>query len=77
MADALRDVQIDLRRADVRVPEQLLQRAYVGASLQQMRSETVPQTMRRHAFFDARLFHRLGDVSPIDFFMQVMPTSNS
>ena len=40
------DVAVDLRRRQGAVPEQLLDRAQVGAALQQMRRERVAQSMR-------------------------------
>ena len=43
-----RDVRVDLGRRDRRVAEQLLHDAHVGAALQQVRRERVPQGVRRH-----------------------------
>ncbi|PAV69546.1 hypothetical protein WR25_06092 [Diploscapter pachys] len=41
------DGGVDLRRTEARMPQQLLQRAQVGAAAQQMRREAVAQRMRR------------------------------
>src|SRR5262249_51145498 len=43
------DVSISLRRAEARVAEQLLDRAKIRATLQQMRRKRVAQRMRAHA----------------------------
>ena len=43
------DVRVALRRAQPRVAEQLLNRAQVGAALQQMRRERMPQRVRADA----------------------------
>ena len=48
------DVRINLRRADVRVAEQLLDHAQVRAVLQQMRRKAVPQHVRRDVALHAR-----------------------
>ena len=40
------DVRVNLRRADVRVPEQFLDHAQVRAALEQVRGEAVPQHVR-------------------------------
>jgi len=42
-------MRIDLRRRERAVAEQLLDRPQVGAALQQVRREGVPQQMRVHA----------------------------
>ena len=43
------DVSISLRRAETRVAEELLDRAEIRASLQQMRRKRMTQSMRTHA----------------------------
>ena len=43
------DVRVALRRAEARVAEQLLDDAQVGAALQQVRREGVPQRVRTDA----------------------------
>ena len=46
-AEALRvDVAVDLRRRERAVAEELLDRAQVGAALEQVRRERVPQAVR-------------------------------
>ena len=55
------DVRVALRRAQARVPEQLLDRAQVGAALQQVRRERMAQRVRA----DAPSAARSGD-QPID-----------
>src|SRR5947207_5767910 len=44
-----RHVRVDLRRREVLVTEELLDDAQVGAAVEQMRGERVPQRVRRHA----------------------------
>ena len=51
------DVRIALRRAQSRVPQQLLNGAQVGAALQQVRGERVPQRMRADAGLQGELRH--------------------
>src|SRR3954451_21968951 len=46
---------VDLGRADRRVPQQLLDRAQVGATVEQVRRERVAQGMRRDAALDGRV----------------------
>ena len=43
------DVRVELGRGEIRVPEHLLDAAQVGAALQQVRGEGVPEEMRVHA----------------------------
>ena len=43
------DVRVALRRRQLHVPEQLLNRAQVGAALQQVRRERVAQRVRTDA----------------------------
>ena len=45
---ALRKVSIYLRRGNIAVAEHLLNRAQIGAALEQMRRETVSQRVRAH-----------------------------
>ena len=45
MAATIQHVRVDLRRRDVLVTEQLLDRAQVIAGFKQVRRETVPQCM--------------------------------
>ena len=40
------DVRVDLRGADVRVPEEFLQHAQVHSRFQAVRGETVPEGVR-------------------------------
>jgi hypothetical protein len=49
------DVRVDLRRREVRVPEQLLDGAEIGAAVEEVRREAVPQRVRRGAAADAGL----------------------
>ncbi len=44
------DVRIDLRRRDIAVTKQRLHRSRVGAVLEQMSREAVPQSVRRNVF---------------------------
>ncbi len=44
---AIGDMRVDLRRRDIAVTQQRLDRTRVSAVLQQMRGETVAQCMRR------------------------------
>ena len=53
-------VGVSLRRRQLNVPEQLLDRAQVGASLQQMRGERVAQRVRA----DAKACAARRDVAP-------------
>src|SRR5690349_2386901 len=50
-----RDVRVDLRRGDVGVAEHHLHAAQVGAVLEQVRGEGMPQYVRRDVRFHARL----------------------
>ena len=43
-----RDVGVDLRRRNVRMAQQQLHDAEIGAVIQQMRGKSVTQRMRRH-----------------------------
>src|ERR1700676_1715504 len=45
---AFREMRIDLRRRDVAMTEHLLHRAEVGAALEQMGREAMPERMRTH-----------------------------
>src|SRR6476660_3395128 len=51
------DMRVDLRRRDVRVAEHLLHGAKVGAALQKMRRERMPQGVRRDVLLYAGRFH--------------------
>ena len=59
-----RHMRIDLGRADAGVAQQLLDNAQVGAVLQQMRREAVPQHMRRDVAGDAGAAYALFDAQP-------------
>src|ERR671930_141741 len=48
-----RDVRVHLRRLDRGVAEHLLDASQVGAALDEMRGEGVPQGVRRHVLLDA------------------------
>ena len=48
------NVRVDLRGRDVRVPEHVLHGTQVGATLEQMGGERVPQGVRRDAGADPR-----------------------
>ena len=52
------DVRVDLRRRNVGVAEHFLHRAEVGAALEQVRRERVPQRVRRHVLLDLRAARR-------------------
>ena len=52
------DVRVVLRRANIRVAEQFLHRAQIGAAGQEMRGETVPKGVRA----DLRVQARTEDV---------------
>src|SRR5947207_14521424 len=54
------DVRVALRRADARVAEKLLNGAQIGAALQQVRRERMPQRVRT----DPRARAARGDVTP-------------
>ena len=56
-----RHVRVNLRRADIRVPEQFLDHSQIGAVLEQVRRETVPQHVRRDVAVDARTRHAILD----------------
>src|SRR3954471_8185453 len=45
---------VSLGRAYARVPQQLLNRPQIGAPLEEMRRERMPQCMRRHASVQGR-----------------------
>ena len=53
-AEAGADMRVDLRRHQALVPQQLLHAADVGAAVEQMRGEAVPQRVRRGAACPAR-----------------------
>jgi len=57
------DVRIDLRRRDIAVTKQRLHRSRIGAMLQQMSREAVPQSVRRN-ILDARFFRMDFDHGP-------------
>ena len=48
-----RDMCVDLRCRNVRMPEQQLHHTQIGAMVQQMRRERMPQRMRRQRRVDA------------------------
>ena len=48
----IRDVCINLRRRNIAVPEQRLNRTRIRAVLQEMRGKAVSQRMRRHVLLD-------------------------
>src|SRR3954451_10091738 len=52
---------VSLGRAYARVPQQLLNRPQVGAPLEKMRRERMPQCMRRHAAVQRRAPGRDGE----------------
>ena len=59
----LQDMRIDLRRRNVSMPEQLLHRSEIGAAIEQMAGEGMPQHVRRDAVrTDARLIGNLFQV---------------
>lgn len=41
-------VSIDLRRRDIGMPKQLLDRSQIGAAIQHVRGEAMPEGVRRH-----------------------------
>ena len=47
------DVRVDLRCADIRVAEEFLDYAQIGAVFQQVRGEAVPQHVRGYVAGDA------------------------
>src|SRR3989338_1140896 len=58
------DMRVDLRRRDVRMPQKLLHHAQIGAILQKMRGERMPQNMRINFFSDAGLAGVLFEQTP-------------
>ena len=52
------NMRINLRRRNIGVSEHLLNRANIGAILNQMRGETMAQSVRRNVFA-ARFFRRI------------------
>ena len=54
-------VRVALRRAELRVTEQFLDRAQIGARPQQMRSKGMPQGVRADPLRNARRSRRLPD----------------
>ena len=51
-----RHVRVDLRRHDILVPLEFLNRANIGSRVEKMRRETVTQRVRRNAFVQSRFF---------------------
>ena len=63
--------------ADIRVAQQLLHRAYVGAGLQQVRGKAMAQRVYRHMFGDSGLRYRQFELPPQAFFKQVAAPLNA
>lgn len=59
------DMCVDLRRRNITVPEQRLDRTRISTVLQQMRSKAVPQRVRRN-ILDANFFSVSFDHGPRD-----------
>lgn len=68
---------IDHRRTHVRVPQQLLHRANVGARLQPVRGEAVAQSVHRNGFANARLCHSLLQCALQSLLIDVMAPPNT
>src|SRR5215471_9327291 len=63
----LQNVRINLRRRQIRVPEHHLDGAQIGAALEQVRGEGVPQDVRTESARDACLHAvRLEDLPEAD-----------
>ena len=58
------DVRVNLRSADTRVAEQLLDHPQIRAMLQQMRGKTVSQHVRRDIALHARAANAIFDPQP-------------
>ncbi len=71
---ALQHVRVDLRCTDVLVPQQLLHRADVAASLQQPSREGMPKSVGRGVFVDACFAHGLLHRTPETRRINVMPS---
>lgn len=65
---------VNHRRFDVRVPQQLLHRAYVLPAFQQMRSEAVSQRMRRRRLGYAGRVERTLECALYTLLIEMMPT---
>ena len=59
-----RDMRIDLCRRDITVPEQELDDTQIGAVIEQMRRERVPDRMRRKLLLDAGFLRVALDYVP-------------
>ena len=59
-----RDVGVDFGGADARMAQHFLDDAEVGAVLEQVRREAVPEHVRSNVFIDATTFDALFDVQP-------------
>src|SRR5687767_7473935 len=62
------DVRVELSRRDVGVAQHLLDGAQIGAPLQQVRGERMPQRMRRYV---------LRDAGPLDVLAKDLPRTHA
>jgi len=72
-----RNVKIDLRRRDILVPQQFLDRSQIDSILQQVGREGMPQSMTRHSLLDSGRPRRPLDRLIVNRPMEMMASSQA